>query len=329
MPAVVRLGRKPLLLLVLFLFQYHWAITAVRAEETKSGSPKEGASFELLIYQTGVTAVFSGKQRIDRDHESDLDPNTDSIARGIDSLTFFFEGDPQEYPVPLKGDAIRSDGFFPLNVFAVDGFAAFPQEAGPRWAIVDLNRLRDFLQEQQPMPDQTIDHPQHYINAQHSGSELNTVAFTLKLHFSVATAVFRGHAAGTFSLPSTTESLSFLLPNTNEALLFRPTGTLYPSDWRFDLVSPDHNRLLLPQDHYGPYHIVSFVHLAQYLEGHKGPDYLVDWEFPGSDVDAVLSQGRWLADDVIAFSAHCCGTTAALVYRLGSDRGPALHDAHD
>jgi hypothetical protein len=85
----------------------------------------------------------------------------------------------------------------------------------------------------------------------------------------------------------------------------------------------------LLQDHYGPYHIVSFAHLAQYLEGHKAPDYLVDWKFPGSDVDAVLSQGRWLADDVIAFSAHCCGTTAELVYTLGSGKGPALYDTQN
>ena len=329
MTALVRLGRKPLLLLVLFLFQCHWAITAVRAQEANSGSRKEGASFELLIYQTGVTAVFRGKQRIDKYHGSDLDPNTDSIARGIDSLTFLFEGDPQEYPVPLQGDAIGSDGFFPLNVFAVDGFATFPQETGADWALVDLNRLRDFLQGQQSVPDQTVDHLRHYISTQHSDSELNTVAFTLKLHFSLATAVFRGHAAGTFSLPSATESLSFLLPKANETLLFRPTGALYPSDWRFNLVSPDHNHLLLLQDHYGPYHIVSFAHLAQYLEGHKAPDYLVDWKFPGSDVDAVLSQGRWLADDVIAFSAHCCGMTAELVYTLGSGKGPALYDTQN
>ena len=329
MTALVRLGRKPLLVLVLFLFQCHWAITAVRAEETKSGSRQEGTSFELLIYQTGITAVFSGKQRIDKDHGSDLEPNTDSIAKGIDSLTFFFDGDPQEYSVPLQADAIESNGFFPLNVFAVNGFATFPQETGADWAIVDLNRLRDFLQGQQSVPDQTVDHLRHYISTQHSDSELNTVAFTLKLHFSLATAVFRGHAAGTFSLPSATESLSFLLPNANETLLFRPTGTLYPSDWRFNLVSPDHNHLLLLQDHYGPYHIVSFAHLAQYLEGHKAPDYLVDWKFPGSDVDAVLSQGRWLADDVIAFSAHCCGMTAELVYTLGSGKGPALYDTQN
>ena len=327
-PAVVRLGRKPLLLLVLFLFQCHWAITAVRAEETKSGSRKEGASFELLIYQTGVTAMFSGTQPIDGEHDSDLDSNTDSIARGIDSLTFSFEGDPQEYPLPLQGKAIGSDGFFPLNVFAVDGFAAFPQATGPRWAIVELNHLRDFLQGQQPVPDQTVDDLQHYISTRHSDSELNSVAFTLKLYFSLATAIFHGRAVGTFSLSSATESLSFLLPNTNEALLFQPAGTLYPSDWRFDLASPDHMHLLLPQDHYGPYHIVSFAHLAQYLGQHKAPDYLVDWEFPGSDVDAVLSRGRWLADDVIAFSAHCCGTTATLIYRLGSDKGPVLPDTH-
>jgi hypothetical protein len=81
----------------------------------------------------------------------------------------------------------------------------------------------------------------------------------------------------------------------------------------------------LLQDHYGPYHIISFADLAQYLERHNEPDYLVDWQFPESNADAVLSQGRWLADDMIAFSAECCGTVATLVYRLGSDRGPVLH----
>ena len=329
MLAVVPFGGKPLFLVLLFLVQCHWAITAVRAEEINSESLKEGTSFELLIHRASATAVFNGKQRIGGDHDTGLDPGMDSIAKGVHSLTFFFEGESQGYPVPLQGSVISSNGLSPLNVFAIEGFAVFPQEAGSRWTIVDLSRLREFLRGQQPIADEIVDDLQHYISSEVSGSGFNSVAFTLKLHYPLATAVFRGFAAGTFPLSSGTESLSFLLPNTEETLRFQPTGTLYPSDWTFDLLSPDRNHLLLLQDHYGPYHIISFAHLAKYLDGYGQPDYSVDWQFPESNADAVLSQGRWLTNDVISFSAECCGTAAALVYRLGSDRGPVLHHTDD
>ena len=329
MLSATHLGGKSLLLLGLLLFQCHWGLTAGRAEEANSDSLTEYVSFELLIHRADVTAVFNGKQRIGGGHDTGVDPSTDSIAKGVHALTFFFEGDSQGYPISLQDSAIGSNGFFPLNVFAIDGFAVFPQAAGSRWAIVDLSHLREFLRGQQPAPDEIVDDLQYYISSEVSGGGFKPVAFTLRLHYPVATAVFRGSAAGTFPLPSATESLSFLLPNTDEALRFQPAGTLYPSDWTFDLLSPDRNHLLLLQDHYGPYHIISFAHLAQYLERHNEPDYLVDWQFPESTTDAVLSQGRWLADDMIAFSAECCGTAATLVYRLGSDRGPVLHHTDD
>ncbi|HCX88569.1 MAG TPA: hypothetical protein DG761_11145 [Gammaproteobacteria bacterium] len=327
--ATTHLGGKSLLLLGLLLLQCHWGITAGRAEAADSESLTEYVSFELLIHRADVTAVFNGKQRIGGDHDTGLDPSTDSIAKGVHSLAFFFEGDSQGYPIPLQDSTIGSDGFSLLNVFAIDGFAVFPQEAKSRWAVVDLSRLREFLRGQQPAPDQIVDDLQHYISTELSGSRFKSVEFTLRLHYPLATAVFRGYAAGTFPLSLGTESLSFLLPNTDEAIRFRPTGTLYPSDWAFGLVSPDHNHLLLLQDHYGPYHIISFAHLAQYLDGHGEPDYLVDWQFPESSADAVLSQGRWLTNDLISFSAECCGTKAALIYKLGSDRGPVLHHTDD
>ena len=316
---------KSLLLLGLLLFQCHWGITAGRAEENNSESLTEYVSFELLIHRADVTAVFNGKQRIKGDHDTGLDPSTDSIAKGVHALTFFFEGDSQGYPLPLQDSTIGSNGFFPLNVFAIDGFAVLPQEARSRWAIVDLTHLREFLRGQQPAPDRIVDDLQHYISSEVSGSGFKSVEFMLRLHYPLATAVFRGSAVGTFPLPSAAESLSFLLPNIDEALRFQPTGTLYPSDWTFDLLSPDRNHLLLLQDHYGPYHIISFAHLAQYLDGHREPEYLVDWQFPESSADAVLSQGRWLTNHMIAFSAECCGTAVALTYRLGSDRGSMLH----
>jgi len=324
--AATHLGGKSLVLLGLLLFQCHWGITAGRAEEAKSESLTEYVSFELLIHRMDVTAVFNGKQQIGGNHDTGQSPSADSIAKGVHSLAFFFEGDSQGYPIPLQDS---TNGFFPLNVFAIDGFAVFPQAAGSRWAIVDLSHLREFLRGQQPAPDEIVDDLQHYISSEVSSSGFNSVAFTLRLHYPLATAVFRGSAAGTFPLPLATESLSFLLPNTDEALRFQPAGTLYPSDWTFDLLSPDGNHLLLLQDHYGPYHIISFAHLAQYLDGHGQPDYLVDWQFPESNADAVLSQGRWLTNNMIAFAAECCGTAAALVYRLGSDRGPVLHHTDD
>ena len=327
--AVSHLRGKSLVLLGLLLFQYHWGITLGRTEEVNSGLPTDRVSFELSIHKAGVTAVFTGKRRTDRDHDAGLDPRTDSIAKGIHSLTFFFEGDSQGYPIPLQDIAIGSNGFSPLNVFAIDGVAFFPHEAESRWAIVGLNRLRTFLRGQKPEPDQIVDDLQHYISSELSESGFKSVEFTLKLQYPLATAVFRGYAAGTLPLPSGTESLSFLLPNTDEAVRFQPMGTLYPSDWTFDLISPDHNHLLLLQDHYGPYHIISFAYLAQYLDGHGEPDYLVDWQFAESNADAVLSQGRWLTNDMISFSANCCGTTAALTYKLGSDEGPALHHTND
>jgi len=327
--AVTHLRGKSLALLGLLLFQYHWGITLGRAEEANSGSPTDCVSFELSIHKAGVTAVFNGKRCTDRDHNVGLDPRTDSIAKGVHSLTLFFEGDSQGYPIPLQDIAIGSSGFSPLNVFAIDGFAVFPQKARSHWAIVDLGRLREYLRGQKPEPDQIVDDLQHYISSGLSESGLKPVEFTLRLHYPLATAVFHGYAAGTLPLSSGTESLFFLLPNTDEALRFRPTGTLYPSDWTFDLISPDHNHLLLLQDHYGPYHIISFAYLAQYLDGHGEPDYLVDWQFAESNADAVLSQGRWLMNDMISFSADCCGTTAVLVYKLSSDEGVVLHHAND
>lgn len=327
--AVTHLRGKSLVLLGLLLFQYHWGITLGRTEEVNSGLPTDRVSFELSIHKAGVTAVFTGKRRTDRDHDAGLDPRTDSIAKGIHSLTFFFEGDSQGYPIPLQDIAIGSNGFFPMNVFAIDGFAVFPQEVRSRWSIVDLSRLRKFLRGQKPEPDQIVDDLQHYISSGLSESGFKSVEFMLRLHYPLATAVFRGYAAGTLPLSSGTESLSFLLPNTDEAVQFQPAGTLYPSDWTFDLISPDHNHLLLLQDHYGPYHIISFAYLAQYLDGHNEPDYLIDWQFAESNADAVLSQGRWLTNDMISFSADCCGTTAALAYKLGNDEGPVLHHTND
>ena len=48
---------------------------------------------------------------------------------------------------------------------------------------------------------------------------------------------------------------------------FTPTGSLYHSDWSFDILSPDGRWVALAQDHYGPFHIIDTHRLRDYLEG--------------------------------------------------------------
>jgi hypothetical protein len=72
---------------------------------------------------------------------------------------------------------------------------------------------------------------------------------------------------------------------------FVPQGTLYFSDWRFDIASPDGTHVLLLQDRYGPYHVVRVDGLAAYLDGGKP-----DWSFGYQDPEgsAWIHEGaRW------------------------------------
>ncbi|HLA77365.1 MAG TPA: hypothetical protein VJU18_07290, partial [Vicinamibacteria bacterium] len=74
----------------------------------------------------------------------------------------------------------------------------------------------------------------------------------IPLHFGVAELWFEFR--GTPSTPG-------------NKVLFRPAGTLFFSDWTFDIFSPDGAVVVLLQDHYGPFHVVRARILEKYLTG--------------------------------------------------------------
>ena len=85
------------------------------------------------------------------------------------------------------------------------------------------------------------------------------------------------------------------------SLPFIPLGTLYFSDWRFDIDSPDGLHLLLLQDRYGPYHVVRVDQLADYLDGGKPA-----WEFGHKDPNGsawIHEGGRWQSNTEILYRA--------------------------
>jgi len=82
---------------------------------------------------------------------------------------------------------------------------------------------------------------------------------------------------------------------------FNPRGQLYFSDWRFDVASPDGANVLLLQDHYGPYHVVSVSRLGEYLNGAEP-----DWEFGYKNPEGsawVHEFGRWTSATTVAYRA--------------------------
>jgi len=98
---------------------------------------------------------------------------------------------------------------------------------------------------------------------------------------------------------------------------FRPEGTLFFSDWSFDAIfSPGGSYLLLPQDHFGPYHVVRAENLKRYLAGEAAPDHVIDQPGAGGRPAAVLSDARWLSETALHYTASCCGETEDHVYHL-------------
>jgi len=83
---------------------------------------------------------------------------------------------------------------------------------------------------------------------------------------------------------------------------FAPRGTLYFSDWFTDIFSPDGRFVLLPQDHYGPFHVVEVTALDAYLGG--GPPFAVVGQNPGVDAGAwVHADARWVGDTTVVYEA--------------------------
>jgi len=111
-----------------------------------------------------------------------------------------------------------------------------------------------------------------------------------------------------------TEELRFRFAD-GRLLRFRPAGSLFFSDWSFDIFSPDCSTVALLQDHYGPYHLVPVSKLAEYLEG---AHVSVAVNASGEEA-SVLTSGRWLSPTMFEFFAMCCG--GAQVFRADSRGG--------
>jgi len=84
--------------------------------------------------------------------------------------------------------------------------------------------------------------------------------------------------------------------------VFQPTGTLYHSDWSSELRSPDGRWLYLPQDHYGPFHIVSVERVGAYLQG-AAPDRVVGHQSAEGESAWVHAGARWTGGSTFSFRA--------------------------
>jgi len=113
------------------------------------------------------------------------------------------------------------------------------------------------------------------------------------------------------------EALWFTFEGEQRLYVFRPKGELFFTDWSFDLFSPDGAHVLLPQSHYGPYHVVATDRLRDYLLGRAKPDYVVTKRGGRSDPAMVHSEGHWISARKIQFTVACCGGSETLTYQLG------------
>jgi len=281
-----------------------------------------GIPFRLSLHGPGVTAVFEGEQGRPTPFTARRYVRASPIEKSIRSLTFFFEGDSRGYPLSLEKDQSSPNSYWPLNVFAVKDFVILPQQMKSERPLVRLEHLKQYLLGQRTDADKMIEHLKNYLLRSNLADDIETVPYTLELYSAEATAVFRGSGTGGFPLQFGTDALSFIFPGSLEAVVFHPKSAVYGSDWEFDVISPDGRHVLLIQSHYGPYHIVSVDRLRGYLVGDLGPNYEIDWEFPNSTADAVLSDGGWWSTHLVVFHATCCGTTERLVYELDNSKGP-------
>ena len=83
---------------------------------------------------------------------------------------------------------------------------------------------------------------------------------------------------------------------------FQPKGTLYHSDWSSELRSPDGRWLFLPQDHYGPFHIVAVERVAAYLQG-AAPDHVLGHQSAEGESAWVHAGAGWTGESTFSYRA--------------------------
>ncbi|MEE8516847.1 MAG: tetratricopeptide repeat protein [Alphaproteobacteria bacterium] len=97
---------------------------------------------------------------------------------------------------------------------------------------------------------------------------------------------------------------------------FKPEGTLFFSDWRFDIFSPDGVHVALLQDRFGPYHVVPTARLKAYLRGRAQPAAIVGQKRKTGEIAAVHEDGHWLSTQEFQYTLTCCGTSKVKTHRL-------------
>jgi hypothetical protein len=128
----------------------------------------------------------------------------------------------------------------------------------------------------------------------------------------------RGKSLRDMPLEYAVTQLWFTFRGDRKRHVFRPAGELFATDWRFDIFSPDGRRVLLLQDRFGPYHVVSVDKLRAYLERKIDPDQVLTGAPAGSSPAGVHHDGRWTSSDTIEFKFTCCGETSIKQVKLDS-----------
>ncbi len=123
-------------------------------------------------------------------------------------------------------------------------------------------------------------------------------------------AHFRGTREQLAPLEYGVEELWFRFHGDAGTYPFKPTGTLHFSDWFFGLFSQDGSFVLLPQDRFGPYHVVRIQHLKEYLLGRREADDVVGGQTGVNATAQVHSDANWLSNTEFAYTTTCCGESA-------------------
>ena len=185
-----------------------------------------GIPFRLSLHGPGVTAVFEGEQGRPTPFTARRYVRASPIEKSIRSLTFFFAGDSQGYPLVLEKDQSSPNTYWPLNVFAVKGFVILPQHNENHRLLVELGYLKEHLLGQWARADKVVEHLKDYLLRSDPADDIETVLYTLELYSAEATAVFRGSVTGGFPLQFGTDTLSFAFPSGLEELTFHPKGAV-------------------------------------------------------------------------------------------------------
>lgn len=112
------------------------------------------------------------------------------------------------------------------------------------------------------------------------------------------------------------QELRFTFEGDPKSYPFKPEGTLYASDWTFDIYSPDGDHVLLLQDRFGPYHLVPLDDLKAYLKGEKEPAHVIGQKADEDQPAAVHGNARWRSPFELEYTVTCCGTKETRRYNV-------------